>query len=135
MNILFVCNGNVARSQEAEVFFNTSEGRLSAIATSGGVNVKLDKPIDPLVAEVMAEIGHDMSTAQRKFADEAMVRAADSIISFKPAGELPGFIREHHDITYWPIADPQHQSIEFHRKVRDEIRLRVAALVSELVNQ
>ena len=49
MNVLFVCNGNVARSQEAEIFFNTLKEKDDTIARSGGINVKLGKSIDPLV--------------------------------------------------------------------------------------
>lgn len=113
-------------------FFNSSKQGPSPIAKSGGIDVKLGKPIDPLVVEVMNEIGYDMSSARRKFVDEVMTSAADKIISFKPADELPDFIREHDDITYWPIPDPQHQAIEFHRKVRDEVRLRVNNLIKEL---
>lgn len=129
MNILFVCNGNVARSQEAEAFYNTSKENPNDTATSGGINVKLDKPIDPLVIEVMNEIGYDLSVKKRKFVSEEMVRVADIIISFKPAEELPEFISEHANITYWPVLDPQQQTIKFHREVRDAIHQRVADLL------
>jgi arsenate reductase len=131
MTILFVCNGNVARSQEAQVFFNSCHPSDGSIAVSGGINVELGKPIDPLVIEVMDEIGYDMSTAKRKSVDEAMAHAADIIISFKPANELPDFIKGHNNVVYWPIADPKQQPIEFHRKVRDEIRRRVTSFVKE----
>ena len=129
MNVLFVCNGNVARSQEAEVFYNTSKVNSNDTATSGGVNVKLDKPIDPLVIEVMNEIGYDLSAAKRKFINEEMVRSADLIISFKPAEELPTFISGHVNITYWQVLDPQQQTIEFHREVRDAIQRGVANIL------
>jgi len=131
MNILFVCNGNVARSQEAEAFFNTLKKNSSDIAVSGGINVKLDKPIDPLVIEAMNEISYDLSAAKRKFVNEEMVHIADKIISFKLAEELPDFITEHDDIDYWPVPDPQQQPIEFHRKVRDEVKLRVSSLLKQ----
>lgn len=132
MNILFVCNDNVARSQEAEAFFNSSKQDTAATATSGGINVILDKPIDPMVIEVMSEIGYDLTTAQRKLATEAMTRAADKIISFKPEDELPEHIKNHTDVVYWPVADPRHQPIEFHRQVRDEVKERVDTLIEEL---
>ncbi len=131
MNILFVCNGNVARSQEAEAFFNATKSNVDDVATSGGINVKLDKPIDPFVVDVMKELGYDLSSAKRKFATEVMVRSANRIVSFKPANELPDFIREHEDIIYWQVADPQHRTIAFHRGVRDEVQSRVAHLLEE----
>lgn len=129
MNILFVCNGNVARSQEAEAFFNATKSNPQDIGASGGINTKLNKPIDPLVVEVMAEVGYDLSSAQRKFVSEAMAQIADKIISFKPVEELPDFIKGHSNIEHWPVPDPQHQPIEFHRQVRDDIRSRVASLL------
>lgn len=132
MNVLFVCNGNVARSQEAELFFNTMKYDEKSFATSGGINVKLGKPIDPLVIQVMSEIGYDASKAVRKFVDESMANSADIIISFKPADELPDFLKSHTSIRYWNATDPQAQPIEFHRQVRNEVKEKVMSLIKEL---
>jgi protein-tyrosine-phosphatase len=76
MKVLFICNGNVARSQESELFFNALENDEQSFARSGGVDVKLGKPIDPLVVEVMDEIGYDLSNVQRKFVDKNMVEGS-----------------------------------------------------------
>lgn len=132
MNVLFVCNGNVARSQEAELFFNSLKSDKSSSAMSGGINVKIGKPIDLLVVEVMNESGYNISSAVRKLADEKLVNQADLIVSLKPESELPDYIRNHKNVRYWAIDDPQHQSIDFHRNVRDEIRQKVEALIKEL---
>ena len=132
MNVLFVCNGNVARSQEAELFFNTLKQNDDSRATSGGINVKVGKPIDPLVVEAMNEISYDISKAVRKFADEAMARDADLVVSFKPEDELPDFLRVHPNIRYWKVDDPQAQPIEFHREVRNEVKQKVTNLIKEL---
>jgi len=129
MNVLFICNGNVARSQEAELFFNTLSKKNHA--QSAGINVEVGKPIDPLVTEVMDELGYSMEHAERKFADEALVDVADLIVSFKPFDELPDSIRQRENIRYWNVPDPQHQPTEFHRKVRDTIKRNVEELVKE----
>jgi hypothetical protein len=39
---------------------------------------------------------------------------------------------EHKNIRYWNMPDPQYQSIEFHRKVRDAVKLKVNRLVEEI---
>lgn len=130
MNVLFVCNGNVARSQEAEAFFNDMSE--DDIAISAGINVKVGNPIDPLVIEVMKEDGYSLKTAKRKFWDESMIAEAGLIVSFKPASEIPDELKNSGKIRYWQVEDPQHQPIEFHRKVRDEIKSKVTELVSEL---
>lgn len=127
MNYLFICNGNVARSQEAEAFFNGLKQDDDGVE-SAGVNVKLGKSIDPLVVEVMGELGMDLSKAERKFVSEEMVGRADVIVSFKPIDELPEYLQKREDIILWQVADPQHQNIEFHRAVRDEVRGLVAHL-------
>lgn len=130
MKVLFICNGNVARSQEAEAFFND----LSEydIATSAGVKVKVGKPIDPLVIQVMDEAGYSLKQAKRKLWNEEMIAKAGLIVSCKPENELPPKLRDSGKIRYWLVEDPQHQPIEFHRKIRDEVKSKVAALVSEL---
>lgn len=131
MKILFICDGNVARSQEAELFVNTlSKGKHHAV--SAGVNPKIGKPIDPNVVEVMKEIGYDMGKNVRKGIDEAVVNEADVIISFKPAEELPEFVRYKDNVRYWKVADPARQSLEFHRKIRDLVKSSVEALLAEI---
>lgn len=130
MNVLFVCNGNVARSQEAEVFFNGLTKSHSA--KSAGVNVVIGKPIHPLVIEVMDEIGYKMKDNFRKVVDEDLVKNADLIVSFKPKHELPEIVQAHKMIKYWSVPDPRHQSIEFHREVRDAVWLKINELIEEM---
>lgn len=130
MNILFICNGNVARSQEAEVLFNANSKNNQA--KSAGVNVKIGKPLDPLVHAVMGEEGFSIDDNFRKLVDEKIVQNADLVVSFKPKDELPEFVQAHGNIRYWDIPDPQHQSIEFHRKVRDAVKSEVNKLIEEI---
>lgn len=128
MHYLFVCNGNVARSQEAEYFFNDLSE--DDIAKSAGVNAKVGKPLDPLVLEVMQEVDYGMPGARRKPITEEMTDWADKIISFKPLNELPGYVQERKDdIEFWDVPDPQHQPLEFHRRVRDDILGRIENLL------
>jgi protein-tyrosine-phosphatase len=131
MNILFICDGNVARSQEAELFVNKlSNGKHHAV--SAGVNPKIGKPIDPLVIEAMREVGYTMDASVRKPINEAVADKADMIISFKPAEELPEFVQHYGNVRYWSVADPARQSIEVHRKVRNLVKAKVESLLSEI---
>lgn len=130
MKYLFICNGNVARSQQAEIFFNVLKTSKADTAQSAGVDVVLGKPIAPDVIEVMKEIGYDMSHAIRKFVTREMVNEADKIISFKALDELPEYVQARKaDIEVWDVSDPRHQSIEFHRRIRDDIKERVVKLI------
>lgn len=130
MNILFICNGNVARSQEAEIFFNDLSKNSHAV--SAGVNVNVGKPIDPMVVAVMDELGYSMKDCTRKFTDESMIDKAEMVISFKPYDELPFVLQKHANVRYWNVSDPQHQRIEFHREVRDQVKKLVGDLVQEI---
>lgn len=133
MTVLFICNGNVARSQEAEIFFNALAGSDHR-AISAGVNPKPGKPIDPVVVRVMQEAAFSMAAAQRKPVTPVMAASADLVVSFKPAAELPeAVLSSGKSIRYWDdIADPQGQSLEFHRQTRDAVERRVRALVDEI---
>lgn len=130
MNILYICNGNVARSQEAELFTNTpTQGKHHA--QSAGIEPRIGPPIDPMVVKVMREAGFDMNSAFRKPIDKDVGTTADVIASFKPVNELPHFMRSLPNLRYWDVADPRGESIEFHRKTRDIIRSKVELLLGE----
>lgn len=131
MNVLFVCNGNVARSQEAEAYFNETVANPDIHAQSAGINVNEGKPLDPLVAQVMSEDGISLDKAQRKYITEEMATSADLIVSFKPKDELPEYTQEL-NVRYWDVADPRHKDLEFHRITRDKVKLLVSQLVNEI---
>ena len=91
MRILYVCNGNVARSHEAEYFTRMlAKGQHQAV--SAGLDPIIGKSMDSPVVEVMCEAGCDTSSAYRKLLTKAMVDDADAIVSFKALHELPEFV-------------------------------------------
>ncbi len=85
--------------------------------------------MDPLVLEAMSEIRFTLHSSFWKLANNDLVDQADLVISFKSYDELPEIIQDHNDIRYWNVPDPQHQSIEFHRKIRDAVKSRNDELV------
>lgn len=131
MKVLFICNGNVARSQEAAAYFNAMTNSPEAHAQSAGIQVKIGKPIDPLVIKVMAEDGMSLAHATRKLISEEMVRTADLIVSFKAAEELPPYTRQS-NVIFWQVPDPQHQDVAFHRATRDQVKQLVRQLITDL---
>lgn len=72
-----------------------------------------------------------METSIRKPIDKAVADNADMIVSFKPAQELPEFVRQR-SVHYWNVADPARQSIAFHRKTRDLVKSNVESLLAEI---
>ena len=132
MNILFICDGNVARSQAAELYFNKFNKNANDTAVSAGVNAIEGKPIAPTVLEVMAEDGVSMQGCYRKKLSELSLNGIGMVVSFKAKEDLPPYVAQSPDVRYWDVPDPRHESIEFHRQVRDAVKERVTQLVEEL---
>jgi arsenate reductase (thioredoxin) len=101
-------------------------------AVSAGVSPKLGRPIDPLVIQVIKEVGYSMDGNVRKPVSETIVKGADMVISFKSADELPEFVRHHRNVHYWDVADPARQSLQFHRQIRDLVKSKVESLLAEI---
>jgi arsenate reductase len=99
-------------------------------AVSAGT--KPAKEVNPLVVEVLREIGIDVSANRPKQITPEMVAEADRITtmgceasSFCPARFLP-------KVEDWHIDDPEGKSLGEVRSIRDVIRQRVQTLVQDL---
>jgi len=126
--VLFICVGNSSRSQMAEALFNhLSQGRARAVSAG----TQPARAIDPKAVAVMAELEIDISGQWPKALTQEMVDSATRRISMGCGVQesCPAWARPDED---WDLDDPYHQPIEVVRRVRDEIRARVEALVREL---
>ncbi|MDI6887410.1 MAG: arsenate reductase ArsC [Candidatus Thermoplasmatota archaeon] len=127
--ILFVCEGNAARSQLAEGFLNNSS--LNLKAKSAGV-----KPAGFVAQKailVMKEKGIDISKQKSKALTEKDLEWADLVITVCEASKgLYNLIPTNKKIINWDIEDPRGQSLEFYRRVRDKIDEKVKELISSL---
>ncbi|MBI2860792.1 MAG: arsenate reductase ArsC [Chloroflexi bacterium] len=125
--VLFVCVHNAVRSQMAEAFVNSlGAGRVRAI--SAGTE-PADR-INPLTAEVMREAGIDMGQHRPKQLTPEMMEQADRVITMGCGVDstcLPVPADED-----WALDDPRHMPLEGVRRTRDEIKVRVAALLQEM---
>ena len=126
--VLFICVGNSSRSQMAEALFNhLSSGRARAVSAG----TEPARAVDPNAVAVMAELGIDISGQSPKALTQEMVDSATRRISMGCGVEesCPAWALPHED---WDLDDPYHQPIEVVRRIRDQIRERVEALVKEL---
>lgn len=140
MKILFICAGNVARSQMAEAIFNNlSKGK--DIAISAGTKVVREgsnkegqkiKDKDMNIVNVMQEIGIDVSDYERKQITPEMFKEADKVIVINPSKNLPQYLHPSEKVIFWDIDDPYNQDLEFARKVRDQIHAMISNLISEV---
>ena len=111
----------------AAAFFNTLADRKRAYAVSAGTQPATG--VHPEVIAAMSELGIDLSKARPQYLSSDLCKDAHIVITMG-CGEacplIPGL--EHED---WPLEDPKGQPIERVRRIRDEIRKCVSALIKE----
>lgn len=136
IHVLFICIHNSARSQMAEAFTNQL-GAGTFIAESAGLE---PGKLNPVVVEVMQEIGIDLSNNRTKdvFEMHATGKTFDYVITVcdaKNAERCPVFPGKAKKIA-WMFDDPsQFQGTPEDkkaqtRKVRDAIKSEVAKFIT-----
>ena len=126
--VLFVCIHNSGRSQIAAVFLNhLAKGRVSAASAGTRPGTR----VNPVVIAAMLEAGIDISDRKPKQLTTDMLEGADRVITMGCGVEevCPAQFTLTED---WRLEDPEGKPIEVVRRIRDEIRSRVEALVKEL---
>jgi arsenate reductase len=124
--IVFACVHNAGRSQMAAAWFNALVDPSKGEAISAGTEPA--EHLHPEVVAAMKEVDIDLSGARPRLLIEDVARICDLLITMG-CGEscpiVPGLRRED-----WPLDDPKGQPLERVREIRDEIRRRVAELLT-----
>ena len=122
----------MARSQEAEYFFNSYSKNASDVAISAGTKAHIGESISQAAVRVMTEINIDMSSAISEQLDRKSIEGIDMVVTFKDKEELPSYLQSYTPIQYWHVPNPRGQGLDFHRKVRDDIEKHVKRLLAEI---
>ena len=125
--VLFACIHNAGRSQMAAAWFNQLVDPAHARAISAGTNP--GPRVHPEVVEAMREVGIDLAGAPTTKLTREVAEQADLLVTMGCGDEcpyVPGLARDD-----WPLEDPKGQSLEHVRRIRDDIRARVRALIQE----
>lgn len=130
MKILFVCLGNVARSQMAEAYFNYFSKKDKAIS-AGVLDFTPEKYGHPIkeVIEIMNEEGIDISKQKVTYINPNMVENSDKIFVMCKKEECPKFLLDSNKIIFWKIEDPFGKEIGDFRKIRNEIKSKILSLL------
>ena len=129
--VMFVCKKNSRRSQMAEGFARTLGSGVISVASSGLEASKVDSK----AVEVMAEIGIDISNQTSKPLSDFKADDYDAVISLCGCGvNLPEAWVLRGIFQDWQLDDPEGEPIETFYRVRDEIKERVASLLTKLGN-
>jgi arsenate reductase len=126
--ILFVCVHNSGRSQMAEAFFNHLAEEKASASSAG---TKPASRINPTVVEVMREAGLDISHRKPKILTQMMINNAERVITMGCGEEkvCPAIFVPMED---WQIEDPEGQSIDKVREIRDIIKTKIETLLKEM---
>ncbi|KJL22501.1 Arsenate-mycothiol transferase ArsC1 [Microbacterium oxydans] len=127
-SVLFVCVHNAGRSQMAAGFLRDIAGDRIEVRSAGSMPAD---QINPIAVEAMSELGIDITAEQPKVLTTEAVQASDVVITMGCGDACPFFPGKRYED--WKLDDPAGQGIDAVRPIRDDIRARIAQLVSELV--
>jgi len=86
--------------------------------------------INPIVVEAMREEGIDLTGQKPKILTTDAVEASDVVITMGCGDVCPVFLGKRY--LDWQLDDPAGQGLDAVRPIRDEIRRRIGALITEL---
>jgi protein-tyrosine-phosphatase len=125
--VVFACVHNAGRSQMAAAWFNQLVDPAKAHAVSAGTHP--GDRVHPVVVEAMQEVDIDVGRARPQPLTEDLVRDASLLVTMGCGDECPyvaGLARED-----WPLRDPKDLPLAEVRKIREEVRDRVTALIAD----
>jgi arsenate reductase (thioredoxin) len=126
--VLFVCVHNAGRSQMAAALLDHhAKGRVHVRSAGSDPGDQ----INPAVVAAMDEWGIDLSQEFPKPLTDEFVKAADAVITMGCGDACPIYPGKRYED--WELDDPAGQPVEVVRRIRDDIDLRVQALLGELV--
>lgn len=134
MNVLFVCSGNIGRSQMAmEYFKRFSKDKTSSAGTRVTVeNEEIGGRDDAQnVLEAMREDGIEMGSNRRTTLTPDMLDSFDKVIVMAEPDRTPEWLSASPKYEYWEIPNVNGMPIDQLRHVRDTIKAKVRALAEQ----
>jgi protein-tyrosine-phosphatase len=125
--VLFVCVHNAGRSQMAAGYLRALGGDAVRVLSAG--SAPADR-INPVAVAAMAEEGIDITAEVPSILTTESVAESDVVITMG-CGDACPIVPGKRDED-WVLDAPAGGDLELVRRVRDEIRERVTALIAEL---
>ena len=126
-SVLFVCVHNAGRSQMAAAYLQELSGGKVSVLSAGS---EPGDRLNPAAVAVMAEEGIDLTQASPKVLTTEAVQASDVVITMGCGDTCPVFPGKRYED--WQLEDPAGKDIETVRRIRDDIKGRVASLLAVL---
>jgi len=141
--VLFVCHGNVARSQFAEALMrqrgvaDVGSAGTSVPDERAGNRLSNDGETASRIADQFRQItGIDISAQTRAMVTPELVERADVIVVMTKEEDLPAYFRDHRaKMELWEIEDPHDMTVDGTRAVLATIEERIDQLTQSLGRQ
>jgi arsenate reductase (thioredoxin) len=127
--VLFLCVHNAGRSQIAAAFARDMARERIVVHSAGS---DPGEELNPAVVEAMGEVGLDISNESPKVLTEEIGLRANVIVTMGCGDSCPVYPGKRY--VDWELEDPNGKDLATVRVIRDAIRDRVEALVSELLS-
>jgi arsenate reductase len=125
LTYLFACIHNAGRSQMAAAWLEHLADPEKARAISAGTQPGLR--VHPEVVTAMREVGIELEGRRPQRLTDELAQGATMLITMgcgDACPVVPGLRRDD-----WPLEDPKGRPVDEVRRIRDDVRARVAALV------
>jgi arsenate reductase len=126
-SVLFVCVHNAGRSQMAAGWLRHLAGDTVEVRSAGSAPAET---INPAAVEAMREAGIDITGQTPHLLEYDTAQDSDVIVTMGCGDACPVFPGKKYED--WKLDDPVGQGVEAVRPIRDEIKVRVEALLAEL---
>jgi protein-tyrosine-phosphatase len=133
MKILFVCRGNVGRSQMAEEIFNmltygkhetTSAGTKVRDKEGNDMNGQLLKDCKGAhnVLDALREFNIDILNKARVQLQPEMLNGVDKIVVMAEHENIPEYLKNDSRAIFWNVKDPKGTDLETHKQTMYQIK-------------
>jgi arsenate reductase (thioredoxin) len=126
--VLFVCVHNAGRSQMAAGYMEALAGGRVDVLSAGS---EPKDQINPVAIAAMAEDGIDITGNVPKILTVDAVKESDVVITMGCGDTCPIFPGKRYED--WELEDPAGKDLDVVRRVRDDIKGRVKALLTEIL--
>lgn len=113
----------------AEAFFREFASNQFNVSSAGTTP---SSQLNPIVIQVMKEIGIDMTNQQPKLLSDSMIKNSFKTVNMgcMDKESCPSLFVK--DVIDWNVSDPKEKSLDDVRKIRDKIKSEVIHLIESL---